>query len=1312
MKKLLSYLISAMMLISLMIQPIHAQSKILETNQTSPGDGMFMIGVTGEHYAGYKKEILHKLNMLRYTACREHEYDPNYNLTPDTSRTYNLKTDYGENPTDEQLSEYNGDYWPMVWSDVCEHAAEIRASEFTLYGDHIRPNGNTSPCFSFDGVTKNKTAAECLYATTRSYTNPWQLFEKAIDQFAKEKAAYDAYAKGQGSYTSTDFGHYAICINPANVHVGMSALMITQDALGNALAGDDNFTSFVTLEAGYKVQQSSETERNNSGEITQKVEIKQSYAQDVKVPDTITITDGKAQQAKIYASFKRRNDSLAKVVYWPILDGLQSTSSHENVAKMSSDGTITPYGNGTTTITITVNGQSYAFPVMVQGYAHTHTWDDGKITTPATCTEKGVKTYTCTTCDEQKSEEIPALGHDYGDWTSLNASQHQRVCKNDSAHIEKADHEFDEGKITTEPTYTKEGIKTYTCKDCGYTKTEKVAVKSHSHNYKGEVTKQPICTEKGVKTYTCTICGDRYTKDIPVLGHDYGNWQKFNDLVHERVCKNDHNHVDKQPHRYDEGKIIVASTCTQTGVKIYTCQDCGYTKRESIPTIEHDYDDGQIVVAPTCVSKGVKVYTCKTCGQTKSEELDYDSHNHPTDQITVVNKKEATATSEGYTGDQKCRTCGQIVKKGTTIPKTNHTHTWNHGTITKAASCIEAGAKTYTCTICGETKTETIPALGHDYGEWEKYDDLIHKRVCKRDIHHVEKQSHRYDEGQVVIKPTCTRVGEKIYICQDCGYMKRENLSKLDHHDYDDGKIVVVPTCTTKGVKVYTCKNCSKTKSEELDYDPQNHSGSQVIKNKKEATATEDGYSGDLVCNGCGQIVKKGTVISKTGHAHSWNEGEMTKEPSCTQAGEKVYTCSVCLETKAESIPALGHDYDDGKMTITPTCTKKGEKVYTCKRCGDEKTEALPMDQSNHSLEHLSVQNKKEATITEEGYSGDVICSDCGTIVKVGTVIPKLASSNENNPGTADQNKEAANTDDAKKTSDEKTNQTAGSESDQTNTNVGNKQDETITPVNKETPQQSHSSSYDDNGTNEKQTKQTADLHKNEQVGTNAISNNAQKNDKNNGNTEDHFYKGKSAQTLEQAVTAQTKMIVGLKNDHDIKGSSYRKLTLKVKKRAKKSLQLSWKKLPGRITYLVYGNRCGHRYHFLKKTSKTTYKQGKLKKGTYYKYLVIALDSKGQSVAASKVVHVATKGGLYGNVKAIKMKKTLKLKKKQSYKLPYKLVYDAKKKKIHRPIALESSNTKVVSVQKGKVQGKKKGIAYIYVYAQNGAYAKIKVTVK
>lgn len=110
--------------------------------------------------------------------------------------------------------------------------------------------------------------------------------------------------------------------------------------------------------------------------------------------------------------------------------------------------------------------------------------------------------------------------------------------------------------------------------------------------------------------------------------------------------------------------------------------------------------------------------------------------------------------------------------------------------------------------------------------------------------------------------------------------------------------------------------------------------------------------------------------------------------------------------------------------------------------------------------------------------------------------------------------------------------------------------------------------------------------------------------------------------------------------------------------------------------------------------------------------MIIALDQKGHVLARSKVVHMATRGGHYGNVKRIKAKKSVTLKKKQSYKLKYQVTYDAKKVKTHRKIVLESANKKVIAIKKGKLIAKKKGMTYVYIYAQDGVCAKVKVKVK
>ena len=181
-----------------------------------------------------------------------------------------------------------------------------------------------------------------------------------------------------------------------------------------------------------------------------------------------------------------------------------------------------------------------------------------------------------------------------------------------------------------------------------------------------------------------------------------------------------------------------------------------------------------------------------------------------------------------------------------------------------------------------------------------------------------------------------------------------------------------------------------------------------------------------------------------------------------------------------------------------------------------------------------------------------------------------------------------------------------------------------------------------------------------------------------------------------------------------------------VAKAKKTSVTLKWKKVKNAKKYVVYGNECGKTKKLkklVKKTTKTTYTFKKVngknvKKGTYYKFMVVAINKKGKVISSSKIVHVATSGGKYCNdkkvtTKAKKNKVTLKVKK--TFKLKAKPVKTSKKLKIqrHRGIKYESTNKKIAKVSsKGVIKGLKKGKCYVYAYAQDGIYAKIRVTVK
>lgn len=210
------------------------------------------------------------------------------------------------------------------------------------------------------------------------------------------------------------------------------------------------------------------------------------------------------------------------------------------------------------------------------------------------------------------------------------------------------------------------------------------------------------------------------------------------------------------------------------------------------------------------------------------------------------------------------------------------------------------------------------------------------------------------------------------------------------------------------------------------------------------------------------------------------------------------------------------------------------------------------------------------------------------------------------------------------------------------------------------------------------------------------------------------------------SAAAADKAITSMKNDNDPVGSKFVPLKLKSTKQGKKSIKLKWTKAKGATSYVVYGNNCGKKNKMKKLATvgKNTYnvkKAGKkLKKGKYYKFIVVALDKNKNVVSTSKVVHVATTGGKVGNHKSVRVTKKVvnkakKLKKGRTLKLNAKALAKSKKLKVKKHIAVryETSNEKIATVsKKGVVKGKAKGTCYIYAFAQNGVSKKVKVTVK
>ena len=195
-------------------------------------------------------------------------------------------------------------------------------------------------------------------------------------------------------------------------------------------------------------------------------------------------------------------------------------------------------------------------------------------------------------------------------------------------------------------------------------------------------------------------------------------------------------------------------------------------------------------------------------------------------------------------------------------------HVWDNGKVTKEPTETETGVKTFTCTRCGETKTETIPKLTHE---------------------------HSYKA--VVTAPTCTEKGYTTHTCA-CGDSYVDTYTDALGHAWDNGKVTKEPTETETGVKTFTCTRCGETKTETIPKLTHEHSYKAVV---TAPTCTEKGYTTHTCACGDSYV---DTYTDALGHA--WDNGKVTKPATETEDGVKTFTCTRCGETKTETIPATG----------------------------------------------------------------------------------------------------------------------------------------------------------------------------------------------------------------------------------------------------------------------------------------------------------------------------------------------------------------------------------------------------------------------
>ena len=501
--------------------------------------------------------------------------------------------------------------------------------------------------------------------------------------------------------------------------------------------------------------------------------------------------------------------------------------------------------------------------------------------------------------------------HNYGEptwsWNDDFTASAVFTCTDDDGHTQTVPATVTD-EVTTEPTCDKEGLRTYTAKvtfegkDYTDTKTEPIPAKGHTLTAVAEV--PATCETAGVKAHwKCSVCGKLFSDAegktettleklaIPATGHAYGApvWKWNDDFTASATftCANDPSHV-KNVTATVTNAVTTEATCETDGVRTYTAkvtfegEDYTDTKTEPVPAKGHTLTAVEAVPA-TCETAGVKAHwVCSVCGKLFS---DVEGKTE-----TTLEKLTIPATGHAY-GEPVWKWNDDFTASATFTcgNDTSHVKTVNAtvtNEVTTEATCETDGVRTYTAKVTFEgeeytdTKTETLPATGHAYGEpvWKWNDDFTASATftCGNNAAHVENVTATVT-NEVTTEATCKADGVRTYTAK----------VTFEGKEYTDTKTEVIPAT--------------------------GHAyGAPVWKWNDDFTA-----SATFTCG-------NDTSHVKTVNATVTNE--VTTEATCESTGVRTYTAKVTFDgkdytdTKTEVIPALGHDYKDGK----------------CSRCGAE----------------------------------------------------------------------------------------------------------------------------------------------------------------------------------------------------------------------------------------------------------------------------------------------------------------------------------------------------------------------------------------
>jgi hypothetical protein len=396
----------------------------------------------------------------------------------------------------------------------------------------------------------------------------------------------------------------------------------------------------------------------------------------------------------------------------------------------------------------------------------------------ATCTEDGTKTSKCTRCDATDTIADPdtKLGHNMSSATCTEASK----CQREECEYTEGDalgHNYGEWYEVIAPTCTVDGLEQHDCSRCEHYETNVLAKLGHTTVIDEAI--ESTCTETGFTEGShCSVCNEIFVAqtETPKKAHTYDDEYDAtcNVCGYERVAACAHENIEILP--------AVNATCTTTGLTEGSkCNDCQeiIVEQTVINAPGHDLTQHE-GKAPTCDEDGWEAYeTCSRCDHNTKVELSALGHN------TVIDEAvESTCTSTGLTEGSHCSVCNEIFVAQTETSKKAHTYDDNYD-----ATCNACGFERDT--ECAHENIEILPAVNAtctttgltEGSKCVDCEEIIVEQVS------TSLADHTWNDGEIVVQPTATTKGEKLFTCTECGAEEREEIPMLEEEVGDvDGE--------------------------------------------------------------------------------------------------------------------------------------------------------------------------------------------------------------------------------------------------------------------------------------------------------------------------------------------------------------------------------------------------------------------------------------------------------------------------------------------------------------------------------------------